>query len=105
MIQDSEAIDGPSRQDGVTVNTAALIPVPAARMLQFPELGDKPAIEALGGTDLEKVVALVAGPMATDIDLLDAEDVSVQLGQGIDDLFGFVVALDVPLQTSNGPGG
>lgn len=80
MVQDSEAIDGPSGQNGVSVDAATLITVLAAHVLQLPELWYKPAIETLGGTDLEKVVALVAGSVTADIDLLDAEDVCVQLG-------------------------
>lgn len=39
--------------------------------------------------------------VATDVDLLDAEDVGIEFCQGCQDFFGLVVAFNIPLETAN----
>jgi hypothetical protein len=101
MIQNSEAIDGPSRQDGIPMNTSTLISIPSPRIFQLPKLRYKSAIKTLRGTNLQEMVSIMTGSSTTDINLLNTQDIGIQFCQGAQDLLGFVIPLNVPLETTN----
>jgi len=102
MIKHPEPIDRPPRQNRVSVDTATLIPILAAWMLQLPKLGHKAAIQpTLGLANLQKVVTVNTRSGTANIDLLDTENVRIQFVQRCEDLVRLVVALNVPLEAAN----